>query len=487
MVTTKTGELRHQGLHDRLTGLPNRTLALDRTEQMLVRARHSDAPVAALYVDIDALKHVNATYGHAAGDQLLQMIATRLRSVVRESDTVARVAGDEFLVLLDTSTLGATPEMVAERVLEVMREPYDTTPSSGRQVSVTASIGVAYGLPRTAEELLADADLALYGAKAAGKDCHVLFHSQMQIAAHDRLTLEMDLAEALEADQMFVVYQPIFDLLTERAIGAEALVRWRHPVRGVVQPGVFIPIAEDTGLIAAIGRWVLEQACHQGAEWEAQGHRIGISVNVSARQLDRDDLIDHVRSALHGAGLEPCALTLEITETALMRDADVTASRLAALKDLGVSIAIDDFGTGYSSLAYLSQFPVDSLKIDRSFVNGISGSAQSTALIRTLVRLGKSLGLKTVAEGIENHAQLAALQHQHCDQGQGFLLAPPAEADQIDELLNRELQRTRPPPERPMEDEFDASLGKLSKSSVRPSGPKEGVLAACGATEDGRP
>jgi diguanylate cyclase (GGDEF)-like protein len=436
MVEEKTGELRHQALHDALTGLPNRVLALDRAEQMLARARRTQATIAALYVDVDGFKHVNDTLGHAAGDEFLRIVAERLQTVIRESDTAARLAGDEFVILLDGATVDAGPELVAERLLDVLREPYELSGDNRRQLTVTASIGVAYGLHCSADELLADADVALYVAKSSGKNRHVVFESEMQTAAQDRLALEMDLADALAQDQLFLVYQPTFDLRSELAIGVEALLRWCHPVRGVIAPDAFIPIAEDSGLIIPIGRWVLENACRQAASWREQGYVLNLSVNVSARQLDHDQLIDDVRHSLESNGLEASTLTIEITETTLMRDADATAKRLAALKELGVRIAIDDFGTGYSSLAYLRQFPVDALKIDRSFIKGIAGSTQSAALIHTLVRLGKTLSLETLAEGIEDRAQLRALQRQHCDQGQGFLFARPLEVAEIEHFLD---------------------------------------------------
>jgi diguanylate cyclase (GGDEF)-like protein len=436
LVEEKTGELRRQALYDSMTGLPNRVLALDRTEQMLARGRRTQIPVAALYIDIDGFKNVNDTLGHAAGDEFLTLVAGRLQSVIRESDTAARLAGDEFLVLLEGTSLDAGPELVAERLLDVLREPYSMKDRSERQFSLTASIGIAYGQRTTAEEMLADADVALYRAKADGKNRCALFEPGMHTAVQDRLTLEMDLSGALESDELFLVYQPTFDLQTGNTVGTEALIRWRHPVHGVIQPDAFIPIAEETGLILAIGAWVLQQACRQAAAWHAQGHTIGMSVNVSGRQLERDGLIDEVRAALHDTGLDPSALTLEITETALMRDADAAARRLTALKQLGVSIAVDDFGTGYSSLAYLRQFPVDALKIDQSFITGVASSEESSALLRTLVGLGKTLNLKTLAEGIENDAQLTELQHQNCDQGQGFLYARPLDAEGMEEFLN---------------------------------------------------
>jgi diguanylate cyclase (GGDEF)-like protein len=448
MVDEKTGQLRHQALHDALTGLPNRVLALDRAEQMLARARRQHVPVAALYIDIDGFKNVNDTFGHAAGDELLRVVATRLAGVVREGDTAARLSGDEFVVLVEGSALDAGAELVAERLLEVLRQPYDIDVNEklGRQLSITPSIGVASGLRGDAVELLRDADLALYEAKAAGRNCYVLFESGMQTAAQDKLTLEMELAEALENEQLFLLYQPTFDLQSESVIGVEALIRWRHPTREVIPPIEFIPIAEESGLIVPIGRWVLQEACRQAATWHEQGHQIGMSVNVSGRQLDHDKLIEDVRQALEQSGLDPNALTLEITETTLMRDAAATARRLRELKQLGVRIAIDDFGTGYSSLAYLRQFPVDALKIDRSFIGGIAASKEAAALIRTLVQLGKTLQIETLAEGIEDQIQLETLQREHCDQGQGFLFSRPLDVGAIEAFLRSGSSSVQPLP-----------------------------------------
>ncbi len=448
MVREKTGQLRHQALHDALTGLPNRVLALDRAKQMLARARRQQLPVAALYVDVDGFKHVNDTFGHAAGDELLRVVARRLTSVIRESDTAARLGGDEFVVLVEGSTLDAGPELVAERLLDVLRQPYDENGETGRQLSITASVGIASGLRESADELLRDADVALYEAKATGRNRYVAFQSAMQTVARDRLTLEMDLAEALELRQLFLLYQPTFDLRTESVTGVEALLRWRHPTRGTLPPAEFIPIAEASGLIVPIGRWVLYEACRQAATWHARGHRLGMAVNVSARQLDDDGLIDDVRRALRESGLEPARLTLEITETALVRDTEATAARLRALKTLGVRIAIDDFGTGYSSLAYLRRFPADALKIDRSFISEIASSKQANALIRTLVHLGEALELETLAEGIEDQVQLEALQREHCDHGQGFLFSRPLDVGAIEALLGRADPVPQPSPAR---------------------------------------
>jgi len=427
--------LSHQSLHDALTGLPNRALVIDRAEQMLARTRRSHAPVAALYVDIDGFKHVNDSFGHAAGDELLRVVAARLSGLVRGADTVGRLGGDEFVVLLDNITLDAGPELVAERMCEVLGQPVDLHGTKGRTLSVTASIGIALGQRDSADELLRDADFALYEAKGAGKNRWVAFESRMQTAAQDRLELEMDLTRALEAGQFFLLYQPTFDLQSETITGIEALIRWRHPVRGVILPDEFIPLAEETGLIVPIGGWVLRTACQQAAAWHRQGHLLGMAINVSARQLDQPELVQDVADTLAGSGLDPAALTLEITETTLMRDPGAAASRCHALKALGVRLAIDDFGTGYSSLAYLRQFHVDALKIDRSFISGVAASGDSQALIHTLVLLGKTLGLETLGEGIEEPAQLRELQREKCDSGQGFLFARPLDVDAIEELL----------------------------------------------------
>jgi diguanylate cyclase (GGDEF)-like protein len=429
------GRLSHLSLHDALTGLPNRALVIDRAERMLARARRSDMPAAALYVDIDGFKHVNDSVGHAAGDELLRVVAARLSGVIREADTVGRIGGDEFVVLLENLTLDAGPELVAERICDVLNQPVELAGTERRTLSVTTSVGIALGQRGSAGELLRDADLALYEAKGAGKNRWVTFESRMQTAAQDRFDLEFDLKEALERDQFFLLYQPTFDLETETITGVEALIRWRHPVRGVVPPDSFIPLAEETGLIVPIGHWVLRTACEQGAAWHHQGRSLGISINVSARQLDDDGIVHDLADALAITGLDPGSLTLEITETTLMHDAESAAQRLNQLKALGVRIAIDDFGTGYSSLAYLRQFPVDALKIDRSFISGIAASRESKALIHTLVQLGKTLGLKTFAEGIEDQSQLQHLQREHCDSGQGFLFARPLEPEAIDAML----------------------------------------------------
>jgi diguanylate cyclase (GGDEF)-like protein len=426
-------EILFQAVHDTLTGLPNRALILDRTEQMLARARRSYVPVAALFIDLDGFKDVNDSLGHAVGDDLLKAVAARLSATMRESDTIGRLGGDEFVVLVDGTTMDAGPELVAERLLEVLHAPFDLV--SAGTLTLTASIGIAAGNRPSATELLRDADIALYQAKAAGKDCFVAFRPEMHTAVQDRHLLEMDLRVAQSGDQYLLHYQPIFNLRSGETIGVEALLRWRHPVRGIVQPDSFIPILEGSGMITDVGRWVLEEASRQGARWHALGYKIDISVNVSARQLETDQLIGDIQCALEMSGFDPRSLIIEITETAIMRNVSAVVPRLAALKAIGVRIAIDDFGTGYSSLAYLQQFPVDTLKIDRSFISTMADSPESGALVRTLVQLGKSLGLETLAEGIEDSEQRSQLEREKCDSGQGYIFARPLEADAVEAFL----------------------------------------------------
>jgi diguanylate cyclase (GGDEF)-like protein len=438
LVSEKTEQLSFQAMHDGLTDLPNRALVLDRAELMLARARRQDTPVATMFIDVDGFKHINDTFGHAAGDQFLQVIADRLSSVVRETDTVGRLGGDEFVVLVEGETLSAGPELVAERLLAVLRQPFELDGALGRPQSCSASIGIAVGQRSAADELLRDADLAMYKAKQAGKDRYVLFDESMQTDLADRIELETDLRDALGNQEFYLLYQPTFDLQNQVVIGVEALIRWAHPTRGIVEPDVFIPLAEKNAMIIPIGRWVLNQACEQAAVWHAAGHTIGMSINVSARQLEQDEFVEEVRGALADNGLPPETLTLEITETVLMHDASAGALRLRALKKLGVRIAIDDFGTGYSSLAYLRQFPVDALKIDRSFMVGVASSLEAGALMHTLIQLGKTLGLETLGEGIEEHAQLEQLKHEECDSGQGFLFARPLDTEAVTRFLDRD-------------------------------------------------
>jgi diguanylate cyclase (GGDEF)-like protein len=435
LVGEQSDEMEYRALHDPLTDLPNRVLVLDRAEQILARGRRQDVPVTALFVDIDDFKQINDRFGHHSGDEVLRQVGARLKTVLRDNDTVGRLGGDEFVMLIDSLGLDAAPELVAERILDVLRQPIHLPESSHPPVCVTASIGIATGRPPSAEGLMQDADLALYKAKAVGKDGYVKFEFAMQTAAQDRIHLEVDLGNALAAEQFFLVYQPMLDLENEQVVGVEALLRWSHPSGETVPPDAFIPFAEESGLIVSIGRWVLERACAQGAAWHEQGYPLSISVNVSARQLERAEFVQEVRAALDASGLDPAMLTLEITETVLMRKPDTTARLLEELKALGVRIAVDDFGTGYSSLAYLRQFPVDSLKIDRTFITGLALSSEAHALTHTLIQLGKALGLQTLAEGVEEHSQVRALQLEGCDLAQGFLFARPLTPDALERFL----------------------------------------------------
>jgi diguanylate cyclase (GGDEF)-like protein/PAS domain S-box-containing protein len=426
--------LAHAALHDSLTGLPNRTLILNRAEQLLARARRQNSQVAALFLDLDNFKDINDTLGHEAGDELLAAVATRMAAALRQGETLGRLGGDEFVVLVEGASLVLGAHVVAERIADVLAIPFSIS-ASEVPIEVTVSIGIAEGDRAITGELLRDADIALYRAKAAGKHCAVAFTPSMREAVDDHRTAELDLHRALENDQYFLLYQPTFDLATGVINGVEALLRWRHPERGIVQPNDFIPVLESTRVIVAVGEWVLRDACRQGALWHSQGHRISVSVNISGVQLERDRIIDDVHGALSASGLDPNMLVLELTETTLMHDVEATLVRLSLLKTLGVRLAIDDFGTGYSSLAYLRQFPIDVLKIDQTFVSGITDSDESAAIVHTLVQLGNVLGLETVAEGIETNSQRVRLQAENVSVGQGYLFSRPLEVEGINRLL----------------------------------------------------
>jgi diguanylate cyclase (GGDEF)-like protein/PAS domain S-box-containing protein len=429
--------LAHQAFHDDLTGLPNRALLRDRIEHSLASGCRDGRRVGLLFLDLDGFKVVNDSLGHAAGDELLAAVAARLQTCVRPGDSVARLGGDEFAVLLMEDRDDRAADVVAARTVEAFRAPFEL---SGREVVVTASIGIATGSPMeaTADTLLRDADAAMYAAKWSGAARAERFEPTMHVAALERLELSADLRLALARDELVVHYQPVVALGTGAVEGVEALVRWQHPTRGLVPPVRFIPLAEELGLIIPIGRWVLDQACRQAARWMEAGvlaRDVSVCVNVSARQLHDEALTQHVADALAVSGLDPTALVLEITETALVQDVEVAALRLAALKALGVRVAIDDFGAGYSSLDYLRRFPVDVLKIDKSFVDGVATGQQGRALVQAIVDLGTSLRMVLVAEGIEEEEQLAVLQAAGCGSGQGFLFARPADAEAIEASL----------------------------------------------------
>jgi len=434
LVDERTDELRYQAFHDSLTGLPNRALILDRISQMMARARREHTTVAALFLDLDNFKDINDTLGHRSGDQLLTAVGVRLAGVLREGDTIGRLGGDEFVMLTEGSLPARSAEAVAERILAAFEPPFLIS-GSDIPLTVTVSVGIATGDRETPEELLRDADIALYRAKGAGKNRAEVFTRSMLEYVDDHRTLDVDLHTALSANQFFLVYQPTFSLATGAFTGVEALLRWRHPTRGVVQPDNFIPALEASGLIVPVGRWVLQEACQQGAKWHSEGHQFSVSVNVAAKQLQRDRIIDDVYGALSGSGFTAEKLVLELTESALMHDVAITVTRLELLKAIGVRLAIDDFGTGFSSLAQLKRFPIDILKIDRSFISDAAETYKSAAIVQTFVQLGKALGLEIVAEGIETDDQRVRLASANVDTGQGFLFARPLGVEGVDRML----------------------------------------------------
>ncbi|SHN47978.1 diguanylate cyclase (GGDEF) domain-containing protein [Cryptosporangium aurantiacum] len=422
----------HQAHHDALTGLPNRTLLKERLRHALRRG-----PCGLLFVDLDRFKLVNDSLGHEAGDQLLVETAARLREVAGPDNTVARYGGDEFVVLVDrvVSDVSEVTEL-AERMLAAVLPPFVL---AGRECSVGASIGVtvagAVGSqePPTADEVLRDADVAMYRAKQHGRGCVEVFHPEMHAVLMERLDLEADLRRAVDQRELFLVYQPIVELETARVVSFEALARWNHPTRGVLFPASFIPLAEETGLIASIGRWVVREAVAAARRWDESlpGPRLGISVNMAASHLRLPGAVDEIASVLAAAGLEPTRLTIEVTENELVREHDEAADALYALRELGVSVAVDDFGTGFSSLRYLRQLPVDCVKIDRSFLVDVDTSPEGLAFVRSIVGLGTALSLHTVAEGIERPTQLAELRRMGCRYGQGYALAKPLNEPEV--------------------------------------------------------
>jgi diguanylate cyclase (GGDEF)-like protein len=424
-------QLRHQAFHDALTALPNRALFADRLAHALARSRRSPRRLAVLFVDLDDFKTVNDSLGHGEGDRLLVAVAERLQAALRPGDTIARMGGDEFAVLVEEQEDAAAAVEVGQRLLEALRAPFA---SDGKELFVHASVGVAISASpdATAEELLRDADLAMYMAKGRGKNRLELFEPAMHSAALARLALKGDLERALERNEFVVLYQPVVRLGSGELAGVEALVRWQHPRRGSVSPLEFIPLAEETGLIVPLGRWILEEACRQARSWEtADGASLTLSVNVSGRQVQEAGFVAEVAAVLEATGFPAERLTLEFTESVLMADATRTSASMTELKALGVRLAIDDFGTGYSSLSYLRRFPIDVLKIDASFVAALTAGPDQGALVRSILALGATLRLQTVAEGIEDASQLAELRSLGAELGQGFYFARPVTGDEI--------------------------------------------------------
>jgi len=426
----------HLAQHDSLTELPNRILLNDRLQQGLAAAQRRQQRLALLFLDMDRFKTINDSMGHAAGDRLLQSAAQRLTSCVRASDTVSRQGGDEFVVLLSEVGEAQDAAVCAEKILAAFAEPHEVEHTA---LYVTFSIGIVTypedGLD--AATLLQNADLAMYQAKSHGRNCYQFFAAGMNVAALQRQSVESALRQAIDREEFVLHFQPKRDLSTGAITSLESLLRWNDPARGMVPPAQFMAVAEESGLIVPIGRWVLREACRQGAAWRDEGLKpVFVAVNVSAVELRSKNFIAGVRTILEETGFDPKCLEIELTETYLMRDPQSTATVLEALKNMGVGIALDDFGTGYSSLSYMRRFPVDTLKIDESFVRNLISDSDDAGIVVAVINMGKSMHMRVVAEGVETATQLAFLQEQGCPEGQGYFLGRPAPAEEIGLLLS---------------------------------------------------
>jgi diguanylate cyclase (GGDEF)-like protein len=431
-------ELSHHALHDALCGLPNRALLVDRLELALARGRRSSSLTGVLFIDLDRFKDVNDGAGHHAGDEVLVEVARRLDEGIRGGDTIARMGGDEFVVLCEELSQEGEAVELAERLQRLVMRPFRI--ASGQEHLLTASIGIALCEAGASdpEAILRDADVAMYRAKDLGGARHELFNAALRERLTHRLRIERALVRALEDDELRLHYQPIVSLDGRRTEGVEALVRWEDPEKGLRSPAEFIPIAEQSSLILRVGSWVVDEACRQAAVWRADPatrHLLPVNINLAARQLGDERLPEIVRTAVEHAGLEPQDIALEITESALIENAEVPARTLAELRRLGIGLMLDDFGTGYSSLSYLHRFPVDVLKIDRSFIEDLAEGSPSSAIVGAIVGMGHSLGLRVVAEGIETEEQAAEAQRLGCDSAQGYLFARPAPAGVLEPAL----------------------------------------------------
>ncbi len=434
------GQLRRNAFHDPLTGLPNRLLFTERLTQVIARSREQENSLfAVLFLDLDRFKVINDSLGHLVGDQLLIAIARRLELCVKQSDLVARLGGDEFTILLDNIQDESATHQVAERIHLELSRPFNL---NGHEVFTTVSIGIALSSTNFefTEDMLRGADIAMYRAKASGKACHEVFDTEMHNQAMLQMQLENDLRRAIEREEFVVYYQPIVSLVTGRLAGFEALVRWLHPERGIISPGDFIPIAEETGLILPMGQLILREACRQFSEWQRlypQHRRLTMSVNISSRQFSQRGIIDVLRDVLKETGLSPACLKLEITETAIMENTESAMDTLLQLKSMGIQLSVDDFGTGYSSLGYLYRFPMDILKIDRSFISRVDTDGEKLELVRTIITLAWNLGMDVVAEGVETTKQLAQLKMLKCEYGQGYLFSKPMSPEDTDTFLTK--------------------------------------------------
>lgn len=434
-VETTKAQLHHLAHHDVLTGLPNRVLLHDRLSQAIELARRQGTQLAVLFLDLDRFKHINDSLGHAVGDQLLQSISQRLVGCVRHSDTISRQGGDEFVVLLSNIKQPENAALSAQKILTALTVPY-LIDQLELHVSVSIGISIYPDDGQNAETLIESADTAMYHVKENGRNNYTFFEQEMNVRAVQRHLIEASLRRALERQEFVLYYQPKIDLHSNMIVGVEALIRWQHPERGLVSPSEFVPIAEDCGLILPIGRWVLREACLQAQAWRQAGLQpVTIAVNVSALEFSAADFLKNIRTTLKDTCLEPHYLELELTESVLMADAEFTDSLLHALADLGVKLAIDDFGTGYSSLSYLRQFPINTLKIDQSFVKRMTSSPDDATIVSAVISMGKSLKLRVIAEGVETPEQYAFLLAQHCDEGQGYYFGHPVAAKVFAALL----------------------------------------------------
>jgi len=421
---------------DPLTDLPNRALLADRFSQMIGQAKRRESLLAVLFIDLDEFKAVNDTLGHAGGDGLLKQIAMRLQSAVRTGDTVARISGDEFVIVLNELVRPEDAALIAQKIIDGLGMPVEV---DGKEVFVTASVGIA-AFPADgtdAETLIGAADAAMYRAKQAGRNVYQFFTAEINQRSRARVQLGSELRRALEREEFTLSYQPRYQLATRQPSGAEALLRWEHPERGMVPPHEFIPVLEETGLIVAVGDWVLRRACEDLKAWLAAGHPVvPIAVNLSARQFRQIDLDGRIKSLVASVGIDPSLIELEITESQLMHDPDHAIRVMRALCDAGMSIAIDDFGTGYSSLAYLTRFPVTALKVDRSFVRDMSRDKNDATIVRTIIEMAHSLGFTVIAEGVETEEQATLLQLLRCEQAQGYLFGRPMPAGEFARLYS---------------------------------------------------